>query len=56
MFGVFLRQKLAGKPYTVVGDGTQRRDILYVTDVARAFRHRGVGVATLGRHWARVRP
>ncbi len=37
VFGVFLSQKLAGRPYTVVGDGTQRRDFLYVTDVARAF-------------------
>ena len=37
VFGVFLRQKLAGKPFTVVGDGTQKRDFLYVTDVARAF-------------------
>jgi UDP-glucose 4-epimerase len=37
VFGVFLRQKLAGRPYTVVGDGTQRRDFLYVTDVASAF-------------------
>jgi UDP-glucose 4-epimerase len=37
VFGVFLAQKLAGKPLTVVGDGTQRRDFLYVTDVARAF-------------------
>jgi UDP-glucose 4-epimerase len=37
VFGVFLRQKLADKPFTVVGDGTQRRDFLYVTDVARAF-------------------
>jgi UDP-glucose 4-epimerase len=37
VFGVFLRQKLAGKPFTLVGDGTQRRDFLYVTDVARAF-------------------
>jgi UDP-glucose 4-epimerase len=37
VFGVFLRQKLAGKPLTVVGDGTQSRDFLYVTDVARAF-------------------
>jgi UDP-glucose 4-epimerase len=37
VFGVFLKQKLAGKPYTVVGDGTQSRDFLYVTDVARAF-------------------
>ncbi len=38
VFGVFLRQKLAGKPFTVVGDGTQSRDFVYVTDVAAAFR------------------
>lgn len=37
VFGVFLRQKLAGKPFTVVGDGTQTRDFLYVTDVVNAF-------------------
>lgn len=37
VFGVFLRQKIAGQPLTVVGDGTQRRDFVYVTDVARAF-------------------
>ena len=37
VFGVFLRQKLADTPYTVVGDGTQSRDFLYVTDVAQAF-------------------
>jgi len=36
-FGVFLAQKLAGKPFTVVGDGTQTRDFTYVTDVADAF-------------------
>lgn len=37
VFGVFLRQKLAGKPFTVVGDGTQKRDFIFVTDVARGF-------------------
>jgi UDP-glucose 4-epimerase len=37
VFGVFLRQKLAGQPFTVVGDGTQSRDFVYVTDVAAAF-------------------
>lgn len=37
VFGVFLAQKLANKPFTVVGDGTQTRDFTYVTDVADAF-------------------
>lgn len=37
VFGVFLAQKLAGKPYTVVGDGNQTRDFTYVTDVASAI-------------------
>src|SRR5262249_13970946 len=37
VFGVFLAQKLHGKPFTVVGDGTQSRDFTFVTDVARAF-------------------
>jgi UDP-glucose 4-epimerase len=36
VFGVFLAQKLAGKPFTVVGDGKQTRDFTYVTDVANA--------------------
>jgi UDP-glucose 4-epimerase len=37
VFGVFLAQKLAGKPFTVVGDGTQSRDFTFVTDVVDAF-------------------
>ena len=34
--GIFERQKAAGEPLTIVGDGTQRRDFIYVKDVARA--------------------
>ncbi|MBI1883214.1 MAG: SDR family oxidoreductase [Chlamydiae bacterium] len=37
VFGVFLAQKLAGKPFTVVGDGNQTRDFTFVTDVADAL-------------------
>ncbi len=37
VFGVFLAQKLAGKPFTVVGDGSQTRDFTFVTDVVQAF-------------------
>lgn len=48
VFGVFLRQKIANKPFTVVGDGTQTRDFLYVTDVARAFYAAAVS-NTVGR-------
>lgn len=37
VFGVFLAQKLKGRPFTVVGDGTQTRDFVFATDLARAF-------------------
>jgi UDP-glucose 4-epimerase len=36
VFGVFLAQKLAGKPFTVVGDGEQTRDFTYVGDIVAA--------------------
>ena len=37
VFGVFLAQKLAGKPYTVVGDGKQTRDFTFVSDIVAAI-------------------
>lgn len=37
VFGVFLAQKLNNRPFTVVGDGKQTRDFVFVTDVANAF-------------------
>ena len=37
VFGVFLAQKLARVPFTVVGDGTQTRDFTFVTDVVAAM-------------------
>ena len=37
VFGVFLAQKLHAKPFTIVGDGTQTRDFVFVTDVVSAF-------------------
>lgn len=37
VFGVFLKQKIDNKSFTVVGDGHQTRDFLYVTDVVKAF-------------------
>jgi UDP-glucose 4-epimerase len=37
VFGVFLAQKLAKKPYTIVGDGNQTRDFTFVSDAVDAI-------------------
>ncbi len=50
VFGVFFKQKLAGKPFTVVGDGTQRRDFVYASDVAEAFL-KAAETPLVGRVW-----
>ncbi|MGQ0663495.1 MAG: NAD-dependent epimerase/dehydratase family protein [Pseudomonadota bacterium] len=50
VFGVFLKQKLAGRPFTVVGDGTQRRDFVYASDVADAFL-RAAETELMGEVW-----
>lgn len=39
VFGTFLAQLANSHPLTVVGDGTQKRDFIYVTDVCRAMIH-----------------
>mgnify|MGYP001214054120 CR=1 FL=1 len=37
VFGVFFKQKLENKPFTIVGNGNQKRDYVYVKDVCEAF-------------------
>ena len=34
---VFLKQKLSNYPLTIVGNGKQKRDFLYISDVCEAF-------------------
>ena len=36
VIGIFLRQRAAGEPLTIVGDGNQRRDFTHVSDVVKA--------------------
>lgn len=37
VIGVFLKQKLSNYPLTIVGDGKQKRDFLYISDLCNAF-------------------
>jgi UDP-glucose 4-epimerase len=37
VFGVFLAQKIAEKPFTVIGDGNQTRDFTFVSDIVSAL-------------------
>ena len=46
VFGVFLAQKLAGKPLTIVGDGNQTRDFIHVYDLVDAI----IKAAQKGKH------
>jgi UDP-glucose 4-epimerase len=52
VMGTFLAQRANGLPLTVIGDGTQRRDFVWVEDVADAFvraaHFHGQGVVNIG--------
>ncbi|MDB4651308.1 NAD-dependent epimerase/dehydratase family protein, partial [Synechococcus sp. AH-551-E05] len=37
VFGVFLAQRLANEPLTIIGDGNQKRDFSYVTDICKGM-------------------
>ena len=37
VLGIFLKQKLSKKPLTIVGNGKQTRDFIYVSDVVSAI-------------------
>ena len=45
----FVRQALDGKPLTVYGSGSQKRDYIYVEDIADAFLRAAVSPATDGQ-------
>ncbi len=53
VMGLFIRQRDANEPLTIVGDGTQRRDFTHVSDVVRAnilasLHHEVTGPVNIG--------
>ena len=46
---IFTRRSLAGEPLLIYGDGTQTRDLLYVTDCARFVADALLSDAVAGR-------
>ena len=40
--GIFMKQKLSNSPFTIVGDGKQKRDFIHVRDVSEAFYKAGI--------------
>jgi UDP-glucose 4-epimerase len=46
VLGVFLAQRANGAPLTIVGDGTQGRDFVFVSDVVEAFRLAAISAVT----------
>lgn len=52
VIGIFMNQKREGKPLTIVGDGTQRRDFTYVKDIVAAniaaSKRKGFGLYNIG--------
>lgn len=44
----FIRQALEGKPLTVYGEGTQKRDYMYIEDLAEAFLFAALSDKTSG--------
>lgn len=52
VIGIFLKQKQTNKQLTIVGDGTQKRDMTYVADVVKAnvlaSKRKGFGIYNIG--------